>query len=448
MIISLMVVAIMGTTRVPPDPGDPDYQRGLADWNSWQSWLGELNVAQLSGADYWAAQRNQQNPIPCNSFAANGSDWLTGCIEAQRRLTPVDYRRNTSPQYWNGWNRIGLAEPAPPSPVPIGGEVPLTPSRTIHQGWLGVSLQTVTPEIVAQVGMNFATGALVTSVFRESPADRAGVLTGDIVLGIAGRPASDSADLIRTISGLEAGTATVIAIWRQRHELVIHVVIGERPPAPAAPIVPAMQQPPSPAVAPPPPPAAPIAPAMQLPPPAAIVPPPLPAPPPAPPAQATASSMGAAEEEAIIGTVTLFASRYEAAPNDMAKGAVRRGRAIALCTAVAPADGMVRQWTGKVERLDSTGDGRGILAVRIGPNIVLMTVNNKLSEDMEDFKTLIDPGSPLFQDAVNLSVNQAVIFSGQFARHSDDCMRELSLTPSGAMSAPDFLFRFSGIRSQ
>jgi hypothetical protein len=333
-IISLMVVVLMGATRVPPDPSDPDFQRGLADWNSWQASLGGLNVAQLSGADYWAAQRNQQNPIPCNSFAANGSDWLTGCIEAQRRLTPVDYKRNTSPQYWNGWNRIGLAEPAPTPPIPIGGEVPLTPSRTVHLGWLGVSMQTVTPEIAAQAGMNFATGALVTAVFRESPADRAGLLTGDIILGIAGRPASDTADLSRTISSLEAGTATVIAIWRQGHELVIHVVIGERPPAPAALNVLVMQQPPSPAVAPPP------------------APPPLPAPPlpaaPAPaPAPAVTSSMGAGEEEAIIGTVTLFASRYEAAPNDMAKGAVRRGRAIALCTTVAPADGMVRQHIGR-----------------------------------------------------------------------------------------------------
>src|ERR1700727_1670620 len=75
-IISLMVVVLMGATRVQPDPGDPDYQRGLADWNSWQAWLGGLNDAQLSGANYWAAQRNQQSPITCKSFAPNGSGWL------------------------------------------------------------------------------------------------------------------------------------------------------------------------------------------------------------------------------------------------------------------------------------------------------------------------------------------------------------------------------------
>jgi hypothetical protein len=83
--------------------------------------------------------------------------------------------------------------------------------------------------------------------------------------------------------------------------------------------------------------------------------------------------------------------------------------------------------------------------VQIAPNVSVGTVNNRFSDDLHDFKTLIHPESPLHAAAVTLHKGQLVKFSGEFGPDSDDCFKENSLTVEGAMTVPEFLFRFTWI---
>lgn len=72
------------------------------------------------------------------------------------------------------------------------------------------------------------------------------------------------------------------------------------------------------------------------------------------------------------------------------------------------------------------------------------TWNNSLS-DMSD-KTLIQPGTPLHEAAIQLKRKQTIIFSGTFIKGDKDCFRESSLTQRGSMTDPDWIFRFSVVK--
>jgi hypothetical protein len=162
---------------------------------------------------------------------------------------------------------------------------------------------------------------------------------------------------------------------------------------------------------------------------------------------ASSPIMGPEAEPFIVQTVQDFADRYAKAPNDMAKGALRPARGYALCggtSPVKPAQGAVRGWVGTVERLDANNEGRGVLAVRLSPGAVVRT--HSISWGDEETRTLIPIGSPLHKQALALSVGQRVRFSGMFFPSKIDCMTETSLLVSGAMTEPEFLFRFGEIQ--
>jgi hypothetical protein len=148
------------------------------------------------------------------------------------------------------------------------------------------------------------------------------------------------------------------------------------------------------------------------------------------------------DQEAKFVAVSVAAREaYKAGANEMAKGAARPYRAKGLCN---QAQGRaIQNWVGKIETLSSNSDGKGVLSVVIGDKIYLKTWNNSVS-DIGD-RTLIEPGSPLYQKAVVLQVGQAVSFSGSFIPSQTDCVREGSLTLDGSMTKPEFIFRFSDI---
>lgn len=98
----------------------------------------------------------------------------------------------------------------------------------IEYGWLGVSISDVLPEIAEQMQLLDKKGAFIYHVFRESPADRAGMQPGDFVTAINGRGISDANMLVRLVGDLppsETATFTVIRFGETRD---IDVVIGRR----------------------------------------------------------------------------------------------------------------------------------------------------------------------------------------------------------------------------
>lgn len=149
-----------------------------------------------------------------------------------------------------------------------------------------------------------------------------------------------------------------------------------------------------------------------------------------------------ADQQGFVAGVIDTRRDYQAAPNDMARGALREKRRVRLCSALK--SGKIANWVGRVSTLGSANDGRGVLAVEIGQKIFLSTTNNSFSDRNEN--TLLKPGTPIHDAAVKLAVGDLVLVSGQFKGDKQDCVAEMSLTLSGLMEEPRFFFRFADIR--
>ncbi|MBU0855086.1 MAG: DegQ family serine endoprotease [Gammaproteobacteria bacterium] len=93
---------------------------------------------------------------------------------------------------------------------------------------LGVSIQPITRELADSFGLDRARGALVANVEQGSPADRAGLLAGDVVLSVDGRDVSDSFDLPKVIGNLEPGRQVALKVWRQGAERMLNATLGEQ----------------------------------------------------------------------------------------------------------------------------------------------------------------------------------------------------------------------------
>jgi hypothetical protein len=156
------------------------------------------------------------------------------------------------------------------------------------------------------------------------------------------------------------------------------------------------------------------------------------------PAQEVPSVLQAERDLASI--VDRYARSYHSAPNDMAKGALRPQRAAEICR-LSLRD--VSGWIGRITTLSSNNDGSGVLEMRLSEKLSVGTWNNSIS-DFGDH-TLIPAGSVLHKAAVSLQIGQLVTFSGHFVPEKTDCLKEKSLTVTGAMTDPTLLFRFEEI---
>ena len=147
------------------------------------------------------------------------------------------------------------------------------------------------------------------------------------------------------------------------------------------------------------------------------------------------------DERAFLTAVVNSRQTFNTGRNELAKGSARPLRANAICNAISP--GPVDGWVGKVAHLSTNGDGKGVLAVEIGPDVFVKTWNNAVS-DIRD-GTLLEPGSPIYTRALSLRRGQRVQFSGTLFANETDCVRESSLTLQGSLTKPEFIFRFSDL---
>ncbi len=99
----------------------------------------------------------------------------------------------------------------------------------VSRGRLGVTIQGVTQELADSFGLKKAQGALVAAVEPKSPADKAGVKTGDIILAVDGRAIENSIDLPRVIGESRPGTPVNLKIWRQGQTRELNASLGEAP---------------------------------------------------------------------------------------------------------------------------------------------------------------------------------------------------------------------------
>ena len=98
----------------------------------------------------------------------------------------------------------------------------------VARGWLGVQIQSITPEIGAALGIKEAKGAIVASVVSGGPAAKAGFQQGDVILAVNGKPVEDNRDLTRRVAALPAGSRATFTINRQGTAKTLSVQIAQR----------------------------------------------------------------------------------------------------------------------------------------------------------------------------------------------------------------------------
>lgn len=104
----------------------------------------------------------------------------------------------------------------------------------VDRGWLGVGIQPVTPDVADSLGLSEAKGsegkgALVATVAADSPAQKAGLRQGDIILGFDGHSVTSPRDLSRVVASAEIGSHKSMDVWRDNHTLTLKVAVGEAP---------------------------------------------------------------------------------------------------------------------------------------------------------------------------------------------------------------------------
>jgi len=97
----------------------------------------------------------------------------------------------------------------------------------VTRGWLGVSIQELTPELAKSFALKEKKGALVAQVVSGSPAEKAGIEQGDVIVEFDGKEVSDSKDLPRMVASTPVGKAATIKLLRNGKVLDLQVKVGE-----------------------------------------------------------------------------------------------------------------------------------------------------------------------------------------------------------------------------
>jgi serine protease Do len=100
---------------------------------------------------------------------------------------------------------------------------------SVTRGWIGVQIQSVTPEIADSLGLKTVQGALVAEPQSGGPAAKAGIEAGDVITAVNGAPLKDARELARQISGLPPGTSVKIAILHKGAEKTVSLTLGQLP---------------------------------------------------------------------------------------------------------------------------------------------------------------------------------------------------------------------------
>jgi len=108
----------------------------------------------------------------------------------------------------------------------------LIATGAVTRGWVGVELQEITAELADSFKLGTTAGVLIAGVQRGSPADKAGVKPGDIVVAVDGKPAADPDAMRNLIVAIAPGRQVTLKMKRSASDLEVQVNVGKRPQAP------------------------------------------------------------------------------------------------------------------------------------------------------------------------------------------------------------------------
>ncbi|OGW31234.1 MAG: hypothetical protein A2X59_00855 [Nitrospirae bacterium GWC2_42_7] len=125
-----------------------------------------------------------------------------------------------------GYQGIGFAVPSNMARLVMDQ---LVQKGKITRGWLGVTIQELTPELSQKFGIRNSKGALVGDIATGSPAEKAGIKRGDIILEFNGKNVQDVGNLRNMVAQSKVGAEVPVLILRGKKEYALKVIIAELP---------------------------------------------------------------------------------------------------------------------------------------------------------------------------------------------------------------------------
>jgi serine protease Do len=180
------------------------------------------------------------NTVTSGIVSARGRDIRSGQYDDYIQVDAAINQGNSGgPLFDQGGNVIGINS-AIYSPsggnVGIGFSIPSDMAKgivqqiiahgSVERGWLGVGIGPVTPEIASSLNLSAAKGAMVQSVTENSPASKAGVHEGDVILRYGDRDIGHVQDLTRAVAETKAGTAKDMQVFRNGRQQTLRVSIA------------------------------------------------------------------------------------------------------------------------------------------------------------------------------------------------------------------------------
>ena len=170
--------------------------------------------------------------LACNSYedfiqtdaAINPGNSGGALVDANGNLTGI----NTAIFSKSGGSQgIGFA-----IPVKLATEVmkSIIEHGQVIRGWLGIEVQPLTKELAESFGLTGRPGIVVAGIFRDGPAQKAGLQLGDVILSIDGEPAGDGRKSMNQVARIKPTDKVAIQVMRNGKEIKLSAEIGLRPP--------------------------------------------------------------------------------------------------------------------------------------------------------------------------------------------------------------------------
>lgn len=99
----------------------------------------------------------------------------------------------------------------------------------VVRGYMGVAIQDLSPDLAKSFGLKNATGALISDVTADGPADEAGIKQGDVIVEYQGERVEDPAALQRMVTRTPVGTKAAVKVLRDGHDKELTIKVGEQP---------------------------------------------------------------------------------------------------------------------------------------------------------------------------------------------------------------------------
>lgn len=127
-----------------------------------------------------------------------------------------------------GFEGIGFAIP---SNIAKAITEDLIKTGKVNRGWLGLTVQEITPPLAKQLNLQIPKGALVSSVFKNSPAEKAGITNGDVIISWDGWPVESANDFRNRVATTKPGKKVEIGLWRQGKKVTVQAEVSAYKPS-------------------------------------------------------------------------------------------------------------------------------------------------------------------------------------------------------------------------